>query len=92
LALEDRCEDYGQVATYLGGIEDHPHAFELDDHHRFETGRPLRVCGNTFDMLAQSRYGRFFSLQGEKTTHFGLFDCAPAQAGVASAAPAGACC
>jgi ubiquinone/menaquinone biosynthesis C-methylase UbiE len=92
LALEDRCEDYGQVATYLGGIEDHPHAFELDDHHRFETGRPLRVCGNTFDMLAQSRYGRFFSLQGEKTAHFGLFDCAPAQAGVASAAPAGACC
>ena len=25
--LEDRCEDYGQVATYRGTIPDHPHAF-----------------------------------------------------------------
>ena len=24
LALEDRCEDYGQVATYLGTIEESP--------------------------------------------------------------------
>ena len=39
LALEDRCEDYGQVAHYLGTIDDLPHAFDLDDHHHFETGR-----------------------------------------------------
>ncbi|MCB1628001.1 MAG: methyltransferase domain-containing protein, partial [Xanthomonadales bacterium] len=32
LPLEDRCEDYGQMATYLGGLEEAPHAFELDDH------------------------------------------------------------
>ncbi|MBS0382065.1 MAG: methyltransferase domain-containing protein [Proteobacteria bacterium] len=80
LALEDRCEDYGQIATYLGTIPSHPHAFDLDDHHRFETGRPLRVCGNTFDMLALTRYARHFRLQGDKTVHFGLFDCAPATA------------
>lgn len=90
LALEDRCEDYGQVATYLGSIPWHAHAFELDDHHRFETGRPMLVCGNTFDMLAGSRYAPHFRLQGDKSTHFGLFDCAPAAA--SAPAPAASCC
>jgi len=90
LPLEDRCEDYGQVATYRGTIEGHPHAFVLDDHHRFETGRPLPVCGNTADMLGRSGYAPHFSLQGDKSRHFGLFGCAPAA--VAASAPAGACC
>lgn len=77
LALEDRCEDYGQVATYLGTLSALPHAFVLDDHHRFETGRPLRVCGNTADMLSSSRYAAHFRLDGDKHRHFGLFDCVP---------------
>lgn len=91
LDLEDRCEDFGQVATYLGTIANHPHAFDLDDHHHFETGRPLRVCGNSFDMLAATRYAPHFRLSGDKSVHFGLFDCAPV--GVATA-PTGAanCC
>ncbi|TXL02716.1 methyltransferase type 11, partial [Methylococcaceae bacterium CS2] len=55
MPLEDRCEDFGQLATYKGSIAEHPHAFDLDDHHHFETGKPLRVCGNTYDMLALSR-------------------------------------
>ena len=80
LAMEDRCEDYGQIATYRGSIPDLPHAFILDDHHRFETGKPLRVCGNTFDMLARSRYAAHFVVAGDTTTHFGLFDCAPSPA------------
>lgn len=91
LALEDRCEDYGQVATYRGTIADAPHAFVLDDHHRFETGRPLRVCGNTFDMLAETRFAAHFDLKGDKRRHFGLFDCAPA-APTATPKAAGACC
>lgn len=37
LPLEDRCEDYGQVAVYHGTIAEHPRAFDLDDHHRFHT-------------------------------------------------------
>jgi arsenite methyltransferase len=86
LELEDRCEDFGQVATYLGTMPEHPHAFDLDDHHRFETGRPARVCGNTFEMLAATRYGAHFRLQGDRQTHFGLFDCAPASAPAAVAA------
>ncbi|MBD9357306.1 methyltransferase domain-containing protein [Methylomonas albis] len=77
MALEDRCEDFGQVAVYLGTIDQHPHSFDLDDHHHFETGRPLRVCGNTADMLALSRYGDHFQVLGDKLRHFGLFDCAP---------------
>ncbi len=87
LPLEDRCEDFGQIATYRGSIDGAPHAFDLDDHHHFETGRPLRVCGNTFDMLASTRFAAHFELVGDKRRHYGLFDCAPAP--VANAAP---CC
>ncbi|MFU8896651.1 MAG: methyltransferase domain-containing protein [Gammaproteobacteria bacterium] len=92
LRLEDRCEDYGQVATYLGTIEELPHAFVLDDHHRFETGRPLRVCGNTADMLSATRYGAHFRVLGDKTTHFGLFPCAPVAGTSPIAGQEPACC
>ena len=88
LPLEDRCEDYGQVATYLGSLPDQPHRFVLDDHHLFESGKPLRVCGNSADMLAQSRYAAHFRIDGDKQRHYGLFDCAPAIPASASAA----CC
>ncbi len=88
LDLEDRCEDFGQVATYRGSMAHHPHAFVLDDHHRFETGRPMLVCGNTADMLAKTRFAPHFNVT-ERGAHFGLFDCAPA---TASGASAGACC
>ncbi len=33
--LEDRCEDYGQVAYYQGTIDGCPNAFILDEHHIF---------------------------------------------------------
>jgi arsenite methyltransferase len=88
LDLEDRCEDYGQVATYRGSIPHHPHAFALDDHHRFETGRPMLVCGNTADMLTRTRYAPHFAVS-ERGPHFGLFDCTPPAA--AAGTPA-ACC
>lgn len=93
LPLEDRCEDYGQVATYLGSLRGHPHAFELDDHHRFEHARPTPVCGNTADMLSKSRYTAHFRVDGDKRQHFGLFDCAPASAspGATTGAAPGCC-
>ena len=75
--LEDRCEDYGQVAYYLGTIPHHPHRFTLDDHHEFKTGQPMLVCGNTAAMLEETRFSSHFRLEGERKTHFGLFDCAP---------------
>jgi hypothetical protein len=92
LPLEDRCEDYGQIATYLGTLPEHPHRFALDDHHLFETGRPLRVCGNRADMLAGSRYAAHFRVAGDKSRHFGLFDCAPGTAQVATPGGASPCC
>ena len=91
LALEDRCEDFGQVATYLGTIAEMPHAFDLDDHHHFITGKPMLVCGNTADMVGSTRYGKHFRVVGEKAQHFGLFDCGPAPV-ASSGAGAPACC
>ncbi|HZS35222.1 MAG TPA: methyltransferase domain-containing protein [Polyangia bacterium] len=92
LDLEDLCEDYGQVATYLGTIAESPHQFILDDHHVFKTGQPMLVCGNTAAMVGETRYGRHFRVSGDKSTHFGPFACGPAPAANAGDAPAGACC
>jgi SAM-dependent methyltransferase len=92
LPLEDRCEDFGQVAYYLGTIPEHPHQFALDDHHLFETGQPMLVCSNTAAMVAKSRYAKHFNVVGDTTTHYGLFDCAPeVPTGGAKGLPA-ACC
>lgn len=95
LDLEDRCEDHGQVATYLGTLPGHPHQFVLDDHHTFETGRPMLVCGNTAAMVQDTRYGQYFRVQGDRSQHFGLFDCAPAPAAGSTASgdcATGSCC
>ena len=89
LDLEDRCEDFGQLATYRGSIAHHPHRFVLDDHHTFERDRPFPVCGNTAAMLADTRYAPHFEVSAQRG-HFGLFGCAPAAAG--NAVPPGACC
>ena len=90
--LEDICEDYGQVAVYNGSIAGSPHAFDLDDHHHFVTGKPMLVCGNTASMVSETRYGSAFTVTGDRSVHYGAFDCgggsAPADGGCAS----GSCC
>lgn len=91
-AVEDRCEDYGQAAYYRGGIEEMPHAFILDDHHRFEKDRPMLVCGNSAAMVEETRFGSFFDVVGDRSTHFGLFDCGPAPVVADGEAAAGGCC
>lgn len=90
LPLEDRCEDHGQVATYLGSIEGATHAYRLDDHHLFETQRPMLVCGNTAQMLTDTRFAKHFRVSGDRSLHFGLFDCGPLPS--TSEGSAGACC
>lgn len=90
-SLEDRCEDYGQVARYLGTIPESPHAFLLDDHHEFLTSKPMPVCGNTAAMLAETRFAPHFRIDGDRSVHHGLFDCGPATSNEAGAAQ-GACC
>ena len=92
LELEDLCEDYGQVAYYLGTLPESPHHFVLDDHHVFKTGQPMLVCGNTAAMLGQTRYARHFKVLGDRSVHYGPFDCAPAAPGAAAAGAADACC
>jgi arsenite methyltransferase len=75
-ALEPACEDYGQAVVYKGTLPNHPDRFVLDAHHSIPTGKVFAVCGNTFDMLAQSRLARHFELIGDKSRHFGIFpDC-----------------
>ncbi|MCL2147986.1 MAG: methyltransferase domain-containing protein [Methanomassiliicoccaceae archaeon] len=89
--LEDICEDYGQTATYDGSIPGHPHFFDLDDHHRFFTGKPMLVCGNTASMVSRTRYAGAFRVTGDRSVHFGRFDgCAPKDGGGGS--EAGPCC
>ena len=90
--MEDLCEDYGQVATYLGGIDGAAHAFVLDDHHTFEKGRPMLVCGNTATMLEDTRFAPFFRVDGNRETHFGLFDCSTPTVTGSSETSSGACC
>lgn len=74
--LEDACEDYGQIATYKGTARGSEAVFRLDDHHLFETGRPERVCGNTAMMLQDTRFAPHFDIVGDRSVHFGAFDCA----------------
>ena len=71
--LEDICEDYGQVACYDGSIPWHPHYFDLDDHHRFFTGKPMLVCGNSASMVSCTRYGKAFKVTGDRSVHYGAF-------------------
>ncbi|WP_370674600.1 methyltransferase domain-containing protein [Pleomorphomonas sp. PLEO] len=91
--LEDCCEDYGQVATYLGTVPDAPAGFVLDDHHRFIAGKPMLVCGNTAAMVGESRFRRHFRVDGDRTTHFGRFECSPSGSSAQTGgAPISGCC
>ncbi|MDR3314935.1 MAG: methyltransferase domain-containing protein [Coriobacteriales bacterium] len=91
--LEDICEDYGQVAYYLGTIPGYPHYFDLDDHHRFFTGQPMLVCGNTGGMVQETRFGSAFKVLGDHSIHYGAFDCSGGGASAAgSDCSSGGCC
>lgn len=92
--LETLCEDYGQVAYYRGTIPSHPHTYALDDHHVFETNRPMLVCGNTAAMVGESWLRPHFEVVGNTTTHYGLFDCSPAPSApaVTGGDAGGSCC
>jgi len=90
-SLEDRCEDYGQIAVYQGTIGESPHFFELDDHHQFFAGKPMAVCGNTAAMVSQTRFARHFKILGDTSVHYGPFDCGPEGAAQKSD-DLGACC
>jgi len=92
LELEDKCEDYGQFAVYLGTIKDNPNSFILDDHHLFETNKPMAVCKNTAMMVSDSHYGKHFKIFGDTKNHFGLFDCSAPATSNKDSSSSGACC
>ncbi|MBV1864587.1 MAG: methyltransferase domain-containing protein [Rhodobacteraceae bacterium] len=71
--LEPACEDYGQAVIYKGTLPNAPDIFNLDKHHGIEAGRVFPVCGNTWQMLADSRFAPHFEFIGNWDTHFGLF-------------------
>ena len=71
--IEDICEQYGQYATYDGQIPGCPDYFDLDDHHRFFTNEPMSVCSNSCSMVADTRYGAHFKVDGNLKHHYGAF-------------------
>ncbi|MGV6820944.1 MAG: methyltransferase domain-containing protein [Parvularcula sp.] len=72
--LEPACEDYGQAVIYKGTVEHAADAFELDSHHLIEAGKVFPVCGNTYRMLAESRFAKHFDYIGDMSNHYGIFD------------------
>lgn len=75
--LEPECEDYGQAVVYKGGfggkLATQEHCFILDKHHAIEAGRVFPVCGNTWRMLADTRFAPHFDFIGDFSRHYGLF-------------------
>lgn len=72
--LEQACEDYGQAVVYRGGIKHCEEIFELDSHHTIERGKVFPVCGNTWRMLAETRFKEHFDFIGDFKTHYGIFE------------------
>ena len=93
--LEPQCEDYGQAVRYRGTVAGSDRVFALDSHHAIEAGRLFPVCGNTWKMLAETRFAEHFDFFGDFSVHYGVFaGCgtdSPFAAPTAGSA-AGACC
>lgn len=92
--LESACEDYGQAVIYRGSVPDYPARFLLDKHHDIVAGKVFPVCGNTWRMLADTRFAPHFDFVGDFSRHFGLFEGCGEATPFDSAAPKpnGACC
>jgi SAM-dependent methyltransferase len=93
--LEPACEDYGQAVVYLGTLAESLERFELDGHHSIERGKVFPVCGNSWRMLADTRFAPHFQFIGDFSTHYGIFPgCGTALPFATATAPAkgGGCC
>jgi SAM-dependent methyltransferase len=95
--LEPQCEDYGQAVRYRGTVAGADAKFRLDEHHVIEAGRIFPVCGNTWRMLADTRFAPHFDFFGDFSRHYGVFagcgTAMPFDANVATGAAAtSGCC
>jgi len=71
--LEPQCEDYGQAVRYRGTVPGEEQCFHLDAHHAIEAGRVFPVCGNSWLMLAETRFAPHFEFLGDFSRHYGVF-------------------
>jgi len=71
--MESGQEDYGQTATYLGTVDNHPEHFRLDAKQQFVAGQSLPVSGNTAMMLSKTRFYKHFDVKGDFNEHLGTF-------------------
>ena len=88
--LETAC-----AIIYKGSMAEQPDAFELDGHqHRARRGVP--VCGNTWRMLADTRFRQHFDFVGDFSTQYGIFPgrrtSIPFAASETPKASSGGCC
>jgi arsenite methyltransferase len=95
--LEPQCEDYGQAVRYRGTVPGSERLFALDAHHAIEAGRLFPVCGNTWRMLADTRFAEHFAFFGNFAIHYGIFAGCGTASPFTAAAPelggaAAACC
>lgn len=60
---------------------------------RFFTNKPMLVCGNTASMVGETWLAPHFAVTGDRSVHYGEFDCSGPKvtSGGAAAAPGGAC-
>lgn len=72
--LEPQCEDYGQAVIYKGRIPGSERLFLLDKHHSIEADRVFPVCGNSWRMLADTRFAPYFEFIGDFSRHYGVFE------------------
>lgn len=87
--IEDRCEDYGEEAFYLGTVEGMPDEFRMDSTHLFKRGEPVRICKNFSLIFKKSRFAPHFEVS-EEQEHRGILDM-PGVCDTATCAP-GKCC
>lgn len=78
-SLEDREENYGQTATYLGTMPENKRYFDLTEELRLIKGRQVAISGNMAAMLECSRYAPHFKIQGNRNHHLGAFKTEQAQ-------------
>ncbi len=71
--LEKGCENYGQTVIYRGGVAHHDECFRLDAHHLIPKDGIFPVCGNTWRMLADTRFKPYFEFVGNFDHHYGMF-------------------
>jgi len=72
--LEPGGEDYGQAVIYKGNVAGEERLFTLDKNNMMERGKVSPVCGNSWRMLADTRFADHFEFIGDFSTHYGRFE------------------